>query len=557
MSTFPSGSNTPNGHGRHESQDLTDDDGPSSGLPSWLPDPRRLRPWPIVWAVLVCLAGTLIGLRGQQWLGLNASATTAPTRTAAAAPMSPPARICDNRSILGAGPAAAPRRAVTVAAGDDSGVDWSRPHTTYWFAPGRHTLGPGSFAQIIPGPGARFIGAPGAILTGQRRNFYAFGGNAAHVTISYLTISNFGTKGGNLNQGVVNHNSAAWWTIDHSTIINNAGAGTMLGSHNVLSYDCLKDNEQYGFNAYSTTGPAHLVVEHDEIDHNDTYNWEAREVGCGCTGGGKFWDVDGAVIEDNWIHDNLSVGLWADTDNRTFTITGNYIDDNANSALIYEISYNALVKDNTFVRNGLVEGPENPGFPTGAIYVSESGSSSRVPGKYGHALDITGNTFTDNWGGVVMWENSNRFCNSPANTSSGYCTLGAGRVATLRSCDAAHIARQPFYADCRWKTQNVLVSHNVFNFDPSKMGTACTLRNNCGFQGLFSEYGTYPRWSPYKGVVVEDHITFDQNNHFEANTYNGPWRFMVHQQDNVVTWEAWQGSPYYQDAGSTLTQVGG
>jgi hypothetical protein len=557
MRTSSSGTSPPNGRGRHASQDPADEPRDNSSELSWWPPPlHRVRPWPVVWTVLVCLAGTLIGLRGQEWLGIDASSGNVPARLSAEGPASPPARVCANSAILGGGPATAPRGAVTVPAGDDSGVTWHRPRTTYWFAPGTHTLGPGGFTQIIPASGATFIGAPGAVLDGRRINFYAFGGSASHVTISYLTIRDFGARGGNLNQGVVNHNSASYWKIDHSTVINNAGAGAMLGSHNVLSYDCLKGNEQYGFNAYSTTGPVHLLVDHDEIDGNDSYNWEQREVGCGCTGGGKFWDVDGAVIEDNWIHDNLSVGLWADTNNRQFVVVGNYIDDNVNSGLIYEISYNALVQDNTFIRNGLVDGPKNPGFPTGAIYLSESGSDSHVRGKFGHTLDVTGNTFTDNWGGVILWENSNRFCSSPANTSTGYCTLGDTRVATLQSCNAAHIARQPYYGACRWKTQNVLVSHNVFNFDPGKMGAACNLHNYCGFQGIFSEYGTYPHWSPYKGDAVEDQITFHQNNHFESNTYNGPWRFMIHQQDNVVSWETWQGSPYYQDGGSTLMPGG-
>ena len=41
--------------------------------------------------------------------------------------------------------------------------------------------------------------------------------------------------------------------------------------------------------------------------------------------------------------------------------------------------------------------------------------------------------FIDNWGGVILWENSNRFCNSPDNTSTGYCTL----VEPERGDDAA------------------------------------------------------------------------------------------------------------------------
>ena len=157
---------------------------------------------------------------------------------------------CGQSSILD-GPGTAPACAVVVPAGSDAGLHLDNAHTTYWFAPGVHTLGASRYTQILPGTGTAYIGAPGAVIDGEHRNYYAFGGIASHVTISYLTIQNFGTRGGNNNQGVVNHNSAANWTIDHSTIAQNAGAGVMLGTHNTLSYDCLSDNQQYGFNAYS------------------------------------------------------------------------------------------------------------------------------------------------------------------------------------------------------------------------------------------------------------------------------------------------------------------
>ncbi|MGH3276770.1 MAG: right-handed parallel beta-helix repeat-containing protein, partial [Streptosporangiaceae bacterium] len=395
------------------------------------------------------------------------------------------------------------------------------------------------------------------VLDGRHANYYAFGGDAPNVTISYLTVRDFGVIGGNNNEGVVNHNSATGWTIEHSTIVGNAGAGAMVGSHNTLVYDCLLDNQQYGFNAYAPgpAGPAGIVISHDEIAGNDTYNWEKHDPGCGCTGGGKFWDVNGAVISGNWVHDNHSVGLWADTNNRGFTFTDNYISGNFDTGLTYEISYNALIQNNTFVRNGLGGGPLNPGFPTGAIYLSESGSDYRVPGKYGSTFAITRNTFTDNWGGVILWENSNRFCDSPANTSSGSCTL-VSKTATVRSCGPAHIRSTPYYNDCRWKTQNVAVYHNVFNFDPESLGKACTTRNGCGFQGVFSEYGSYPPWSPYQGVIVGQHITFRQNNRFWGNIYNGPWQFMVGQQGTDVDWATWRGGPYHQDAGSTMNAAG-
>ena len=515
--------------------------------------PRR---FPRGGALAVVIAVLVLAVGGLTWLTLGGSAAPPRPRAASSAlagiQLPGHVRVCGQAAILGGGPARPPHGAVVVRAGDNSGVNWTRANTTYWFAPGRHTLSRGAYTQIDPGPGDTFVGAPDAVLDGLHRNYYAFAGDSPRVTISYLTVENFGTPGGNMNQGVVNHNSARGWTVDHSTVKDNAGAGVMLGSRNRLVYDCLEDNQQYGFNAYSTGGPAHLVLSHNEIAGNDTWNWEARDPGCGCTGGGKFWAVNGAIVTDNWIHGNHSEGLWADTDNRGFDIQGNYIADNADVGLIYEISYNARIVDNVFIRNGVGGGPQNNGFPTSAIYISESGSDSQVPGPYGHTFAISGNTFINNWGGVILWENSNRYCNSPANTSTGSCTLVNPRRITLRSCNRSNITKTPYYSECRWKTQNVSVEHNRFYFSPAAIGAKCVLSQTCGYQGVFSEYGTYPHWSPYRGTSVENHITFDQDNHFADNRYYGPWHFMALQLGDAVTWNAWQGAPYRQDVGSTL-----
>ena len=528
--------------------------------PRWFGVKRPRLKW-ILLAVLVVdvvVVGSLVAANmasGAKPMPAGPTAQIQPK--AGTGPSSPPARICGNAAILGGGPTSAPAGAVTVPAGSNAGVDFSQPRTTYWFAPGVHTLGSGQYTQIIPGRGSTYVGAPGAILDGRQDNLYAFGGSATGVTVSYLTVQNFGGEGENQDQGVVNVNSASGWTVDHSTLKDNAGAATMLGSHNTLSYDCLADNQQYGFNAYSPNGPEDLVLKNNEIAGNDTYNWEAHSPDCGCTGGGKFWDVKNAVIENNWIHDNHSVGLWADTNNRGFEFKNNYISGNYDYGLIYEISYNAVIEQNTFVRNGLTSGPKGSGFPTSAIYISESGSDQRVRGNFGHSFVIAKNSFIDNWGGVILWENADRYCNSPANTSSGTCTLVDPSVANIKSCNSANINREPYYSDCRWKTQNVLVEDNLFRFKPSDIGPSCTPANECGFQGVFSEYGTYPNWSPYHKTIVEQQITYEQNNHFRANTYVGPWAFMVYEQGNVVNWAQWQGKPYKQDKGSTLNTSSG
>ena len=212
----------------------------------------------------------------------------------------------------------------------------------------------------LPANGDTFIGAPGAVLDGQHQNLYAFTRQASNVTIRYLTIQNFGAPGDNGGQGVVNHDEGSGWHIDHVTVQDSAGAGVMLGSGNVLAYSCLKDNGEYGFQG----GGSNITVDHNEIAGNNTDNWEARQPGCGCTGGAKFWGVNGAAITNNYVHDNLGPGLWADTNNRGFDVEHNYFANNQGEGFIYEISYNLRLANNTFIRNALAAGPKVAGSPT-------------------------------------------------------------------------------------------------------------------------------------------------------------------------------------------------
>ena len=240
---------------------------------------------------------------------------------------------------------------------------------------------------------------------------------------------------------------------------------------------------------------------------------------------------------------------------------------------MYEISYNAMVKNNNFVHNMVGAGKTNPGFPATAVYISESGGDSRIPGISSGALTITGNNFSNNWGGVTVYENANRYCSSAANTSSGECTLVNPTVATLTTCaNASLLATTPYINDCRWRSQNVSVTSNTFSFTPSAVDPACTPTNSCGFNAIISGYGTFP---PYTGANVANNIAFNQSNTFSSNSYSGPWGFEDWNQNNQVSWAQWSGNiaagdkclgsgeqqsgacagPFGQDAGSTYNST--
>lgn len=449
------------------------------------------------------------------------------------------------------GPSAPPPGAVVVDPASDMDLyrksDSSPPGTVFWLAPGRHTLGPDQYGQAVPKDGNTYVGAPGAVLDGRGLNNFAFTGRAKDVTIKNLTIRGFTAP---VDQGVVNHDSGDGWVIQDNTIEDNKGAGLMAGARQQVRGNCLRNNGQYGMNAFqpenAITG---LVVEGNEIVGNNTDDWERKIEGCGCTGGVKFWSVNGADVRNNWIHGNHGPGLWADTNNNDFLIEDNLIENNDGEAVFYETSYNLVMRDNVVRGNSLKSGREfadsGDKFPSATVYLSESGGEPRIPART-DKIEITGNMFDRNWSGITAWENADRFCNSAANTSTGSCTR---LVTSTSQCAQPGIASRPLYDDCRWKTQRVDIHDNTFVALPADQGCVAGRSNR---MAVLSNFGTFPDWSPYKGTVIQEAIVERQSVAWHDNTYVGKWTFMVGDVSQMLDQTAWTSQPTRQDAGSSF-----
>ncbi|MFB9469653.1 right-handed parallel beta-helix repeat-containing protein [Nonomuraea salmonea] len=475
-------------------------------------------------------------------------------------------KVCDNATWQD-GPAGAPQGAIVVPAGDNAGFDFGQSGKTYWFAPGTHTLGDEQYSQISPGDDSVFLGAPGAILDGQNKNLYAFSGGASNVRIAYLEVRNFGRGKDNNNEGVINHDASSGWVMEHLYAHHNDGAAVFLGNTNTIRNSCLKDNGQYGISMYrpQIEGDAaikDIVVHNNEISGNNQDDWEAEIEGCGCSGGVKFWDVEGATVTQNYVHDNLGVGLWADTNNIDFLFDRNWIEHNESIGIWYEISYNATITRNVFKRNAWVSGNDNQGSPAPAIYISESGGDARLASDTSGSTDlrISDNYFEDNFSGISIFENANRFCNSNGNTSKTYCTPFVAPTVIPEPYDFeypnpindAHpcytsIANEPQRTDCRWHSRNVKVTGNEFRFDRSVVPCAGTY---CGVQALYAQGADNMPWAPYTVSEIQQDIMFDAGNSFTGNTYVGDWKF-AKGWGETISWDAWRSAPYNQEAGST------
>jgi hypothetical protein len=502
---------------------------------------------------LRCVRAVGVGAVFALLAGCSAAVPTAAPpqagRHAAELPSAGVGAVCDRTSP---GPTAPPADAVTVDPGVDSDLATktkARPAgTTFWLAPGVHTLGTDQYGQVQPKDGDVYLGAPGAVLDGRELNRFAFVGQAKNVTIASLTVRGFVPP---QDQGVVNHDSGDGWTIRDSTLERNKGAALMAGADQKLIGNCLRANGQYGMNAYQPGNKiSGLVVEGNEITDNNTEDWEIKSPGCGCSGGMKLWSVNGADIRGNWIHGNRGVAFWADTNNNDVLLEGNIIENNGGEAVFYETSYNLIMRNNVLRRNTIVSGKafavKKDTFPDATVYLSESGGEPRLPART-DKIEIYGNLFEDNWSGITAWENADRFCNSPANTSGGICTPFVPEVA---QCAQPAIARQPLYNDCRWRTQRVDIHDNTFN--AASPAVAC-LPGFTSRMAILSNYGTFPDWSPYKGEVIQKSIVDEQQVRWRDNRYSGQWSFVVANVGQTVSQSQWQGAPLGQDVGSTFT----
>ena len=249
------------------------------------------------------------------------------------------------------------------------------------------------------------------------------------------------------------------------------------------------------------------------------------------------------------MHDNLGPGLWADTNNRGFDVEHNYLANNQGEGFIYETSYNLKLADNTFVRNALFAGPHC----AGSLILPSTSPSPALTSAGSGAIREQSHDHRQHVQGQLGWCRPLGKRRPVLRLSRQHLDRllhpGQPEADTTSSCTRAKLASQPYYNDCRWKTQNVLVSRNIFTFDPAHIGPECTPANYCGFNGIFSQWGS---WSPYHGTSVENHITFDQNNHFASNVYRGPWQFMAQEQGQRWAGQRGEENPYQQDAGSTM-----
>ena len=253
-----------------------------------------------------------------------------------------------------------------------SAVNANPAGTTFLLKSGVHRR-----QQVRPKDGNTFLGEPGTVLDGEGVTSYAIRSGADNVTIrglrvtGYAPSSTFGAIEADWDQGT-------GWTVEDCEIHHNRAAGVKIGHDMVLRGNYVHHNGQYGLHGWGNNA----LIDNNEISHNNTEGydplWDA--------GGMKFVRSDGLVFRNNHVHSNYGIGVWFDANNIRVTIEDNLIEDNEAAGIYYEISYEAVIRNNRIFRNG--DGSADRLSRSG-IVISESSD-----------VEVYGNTLAGNENGI-------------------------------------------------------------------------------------------------------------------------------------------------------------
>jgi len=238
----------------------------------------------------------------------------------------------------------------------------------------------------------------------------AFGGNASNVTIKALTIEKYATP---LQMSAVDAEHGESWLIENNTIRLNHAVGVNAGQNAKVLRNKLIKNGQEGFSG----GGRGFLIERNEVAFNNyagvKYTWEA--------GGGKVTDSPGgAVIRSNCVHHNDGPGIWADGDVKGLIIERNVVYRNTDNGIMYEISDDGVIRDNTVADNG----EKALGWLWGPQILISSARNVHV---YNNYVDVS-----DRFGNAISIVSQNRPPHTPAMGNHVYANTIVMRGITSR-----------------------------------------------------------------------------------------------------------------------------
>ena len=200
----------------------------------------------------------------------------------------------------------------------------------------------------------------------------AFRGNATNVTVQNFVIEKYDPQ---VQEGAINGGQS--WTIKNNEVRLNYAAGITAHDGSQVIGNYVHDNGELGVDGDGNN----ILVQGNELSSNGFWSgvspyWSA--------GGLKFAETDNLVVRGNYSHDNNGSGLWTDIDNIHTLYEDNVVAHNTINGIQHEISYDAIIRNNTLVGNGY---GDTRGWAWGADLDIQNSQNVQA---YGNRIDMTG-----------------------------------------------------------------------------------------------------------------------------------------------------------------------
>ncbi len=252
-------------------------------------------------------------------------------------------------------------------------------------------LGPGKFYFDYTGARIYIAQDPAGHTVEAAVSRSAFDGPASNVTIRGLVVEKYANPG---QYGAIMGVKGSNWTIESNEVRMNHGVGIVASSYGKVRLNFVHHNGQLGIAAVGLQ----TLVEGNEMSYNNTAGYDPGWEG----GASKFALTQDLVVRGNRVHHNYGYGLWTDTDNIRTLYENNVVYENEQIGIFHEISYDAVIRNNTVVGNGkayspwlwggqiLLAGSQNVEITGNKVFVSALGGNGisliqqlRGTGRYG------------------------------------------------------------------------------------------------------------------------------------------------------------------------------
>lgn len=231
----------------------------------------------------------------------------------------------------------------------------------------------------------------------------AFAPSLIQATVDDVTVANFVIEqaanraqvGAVESRQITPYAAGSGWRVLDNEVCLNHGVGIGFAGASTVTGNFVHHQGQLGLGSWG----AGSVVSNNEISFNNTAgysaDWEA--------GGSKSWMTERQTLTNNYVHDNMGPGLWADGGNINTIYEHNKITGNWCAGIQHEISYDTIIRYNEISGNGR----RHKGWAWDAgIQIQSSGGTNLI--------DIAYNVVTGNANGITVIDSGGRAGEQPA-----------------------------------------------------------------------------------------------------------------------------------------------